>query len=76
MLRLNVFMELKLTSIGRLFQTLTTLSQKKVQHIPVLCGLKTISMTSSMGHRTECEKLVDININKPENDLITPHKVG
>jgi len=29
MLRLNVFMELKLTSIGRLFQTLTTLSQKK-----------------------------------------------
>jgi len=42
MLRLNVFMELKLTSIGRLFQTLTTLSQKKVQRFPVLCGLKTL----------------------------------
>jgi len=42
MLHLNVFMELKLTSIGRLFQTLITLSQKKVQHIPVLCGLKTL----------------------------------
>jgi len=35
-------MELKLASIGRLFQTLTTLSQKKVQRIPVLCGLKTL----------------------------------
>ena len=42
MLRLNVFMELKLTSIGRLFQTLITLSQEKVQRIPVLCGLKTL----------------------------------
>jgi len=42
MLRLNAFMELKLASIGRLFQTLITLSQKKVQRIPVLCGLKTL----------------------------------
>jgi len=39
-LRLNVLMELKY--IGRLFQTLITLSQKKVQRIPVLCGLKTL----------------------------------
>ena len=76
MLRLSVFMELKLTSMGRLFQTLTTLSQKKVQRIPVLCGLKTISMTSSLGNRTECEKLVDVNINEPKNDLVTPHKVS
>ena len=77
MLCLNVFMELKLTSIGRLFQTLTTLSQKKVQRISVLCGLKLYiyeNMTSSLGNRTECEKLVDVNINEPENDLVTPHK--
>ena len=40
MLCLIVLMELKLISIGRLFQTLTNLSQKKVQRIPVLCGLK------------------------------------
>jgi len=46
MLRLNAFMELKFTSIGRLFQTLITLSQKKVQRIPVLCGLKTIPLLS------------------------------
>ena len=32
MLHLNVFMELKLASIGRLFPTLTTLSQKKMRN--------------------------------------------
>jgi len=33
-------------------------------------------MTSSVGNRTECEQLVDININEPENDLVTAYKVG
>ena len=41
-LRLNVLMELKLTSAGRLFQTLPTLLHNKVQRIPALCGLKTL----------------------------------
>jgi len=35
-----------------------------------------VSMTSSLGNGTECEKLVDVNINEPKNDLVTPHKVG
>jgi len=36
-------------------------------------------MSASVGNRTECKKFVDININKPENDLVTPHhtsKIG
>ena len=65
MLRLNVLMELKLTSAGRLFQALTTLSQKKVLRIPALCGLKKfISISTRMGNRNECKNFVDININK------------
>jgi len=33
-------------------------------------------MTSSLGNRNECGKLVDVNINEPENDLVTAYKVG
>jgi len=52
MLRLNVLMELKLTSAGRLFQALTTLSQKKVLRIPALCGLKSLYLCP-LGWETE-----------------------
>ena len=40
---LNVFMVLKkLTSAGKLFDALITLTQNKLLRIPVLCGLKSL----------------------------------
>ena len=39
-------MELKLTSVGRLLQTLTTLSENKVQRISAICGFKTLYLCS------------------------------
>ena len=72
-----MLIKLKLTSAGRLFQALTTLSQKKVPRIPALCGLKTLYLCPLVwGTELSVKKLVGININKPENDRVTPHEVG
>jgi len=71
-----MLIKLKLTSAGRLFQALTTLSQKKVLRIPALCGLKILYLCPLVWGTELSVKMVGININKPENDLVTPHKVG
>ena len=69
-------MVLKLTSAGKLFDALITLTQNKLLRIPVLFGLKSIFMSASMAKRTKCRKIIDININKPKNDLVTRHEIG
>ena len=67
MLRLNVLMELKLTSAGRLFQTLITdnsFTEESATYSSTMWFKKFISMSTRMGNRTECKNFVDININK------------
>jgi len=59
-LPVNVFMVLKLTSADRLFHALT---EESAMYSSTIWFKKFISISSSMGNRTECKKFVDININ-------------
>jgi len=37
----------------------------------VLCGLKSLYLCPPV-----CKKIIDININKIKNDLVTPYAIG
>ena len=70
MLRLNAFMELKLRFIGRLFQTLTvSFTKESAMYSSTVWFKNFISMTSSLGNRTECENWLTSMSTSPKMTL-------
>jgi len=68
-----VLTELKSTSAGKLFQTFIILTQKK--ELRTVWFVDFIHKPSGMRCTAKDKKFININIDKPENNLITPDKI-